>query len=149
MKIYVGADHNGFHDKAALVDHLKRLGYDVADDGDAQMDPEDDYPIFAEKVAKDVLGSGDADARGILLCGSGQGVCMAANRFKGIRAALGYDVESVRSSRNDDDANVLCLPARTLDADGVNQLAEIFLKTPFAAAERFVRRIHELDGLAP
>lgn len=146
MKVYIGADHNGFRDKAGLVQHLKQAGYDVVDDGGLKLDPADDYPVFAQKVAQDVLSSDDTSARGILLCGSGQGVCMAANRFKGIRAALGYDTESVRSSRNDDDANILCLPARSLDEDTVKNLAELFLNTPFAAAERFKRRIREIDN---
>lgn len=147
MKIYIGADHNGFQLRASLVDYLKRAGYNVVDDGDQQLDPVDDYPVFAHKVVTDVLSSDDADARGILICGSGQGMCMAANRFKGIRALLGYDRESVRSARNDDDANVLCLPANLLQKDKANVLVETFLSTPFAAAPRFSRRIKEIDDL--
>lgn len=148
MKVYVGADHNGFHDKHALVENLKSAGYDVVDAGDKQLDPADDYPVFAQKVVKDILASSDKDPRGILLCGSGQGMCMTANRFKGIRAALGYDHESVRSSRNDDDANILCLPADALPEAKVIELAETFLKTHFAAAPRFKRRIREMDEMA-
>jgi ribose 5-phosphate isomerase B len=147
MKIYLGADHNGFYLKNSLAVYLKKAGYDVIDDGDAALDPQDDYPVFAAKVAKDVLGSDDNEARGILVCGSGQGVCMAANRFKGIRAALGYDRESVRSSRNDDDSNVLCLPAHTLEKDDANIIVETWLNTPFANATRFARRLKEMDEL--
>ncbi len=147
MKIYIGADHNGFQYRQKLIAHLKSAGYDVHDDGDAQLNPVDDFPVFAQAVVHDVLGSDDPDARGILLCGSGQGMCIAANRFKGIRAALGYDAESVRSSRNDDNSNVLCLPSRTLDEQTMFQLADNWLTTPFAAAPRFVRRINELDNL--
>lgn len=147
MKVFVGADHNGYHMRRALIEHLKRSGYDVVDDGDTELDPTDDYPIFAQKAVKDLRASGDPDPRSILICGSGQGMCMAANRYKGIRGALGYDHESVRSSRNDDDANVLCLPSRTLSQNDINALADVFLKTPFAAAARYIRRINEIDQL--
>ena len=145
MKIYIGADHNGFHLRNALLKYLQQAGYDVQDDGDAELDPQDDFPVFAQKVVVDMLASPDSNARGILICGSGQGMCMAANRFKGIRAALGYDRESIRSARNDDDANVLCLPTHIVKDGNVNVLVETFLNTPFAAAPRFVRRIKELD----
>lgn len=147
MKIFIGADHNGFRLRSSLIDYLKRAGYDVVDDGDAQLDPKDDFPIFAQKVVTDILGSKDSDARGILICGSGQGMCMAANRFNGIRALLGYDRESVRSARNDDNANILCLPANVLEKDKAFVLVETFLNTPFAGASRFARRIQELDNL--
>lgn len=147
MKIYLGADHNGYHLKESLERHLKRQGFEVHDDGGASLDPNDDFPVFAQKVVMDVLGSNDKNSRGILICGSGQGMCMAANRFKGIRAALGYDRESVRSARNDDDANVLCLPASILKNDKAYELVEVFLSTKFAGAHRFVRRISEMDDL--
>lgn len=147
MKIYLGADHNGFHLKNTLLQYMKRAGYDVVDQGDEQMHPDDDFPVFAHKVVTQMFASGDPDARGILICGSGQGMCMTANRFRGIRAALGYDREAVKSARNDDDANILCLPAKTLEADKVNLLLETFLNTPFAAAPRFKRRIAEMDEL--
>lgn len=147
MKIFIGADHNGFHLRNALIKHLKMAGYDVVDEGDEVLDPEDDFTIFATKVVKDVLGTEDTDSRGILLCGSGQGMCMAANRFKGIRAVLGYDQASIRASRNDEDANVLCLPAAVLQNDKANLLVETFLNTPFAGAVRYNRRIKQLDEM--
>ena len=147
MKIFVGADHNGYDLRKQLVSYLTRAGYEVVDEGEAVLDPNDDFPVFAGRVVMDVLGSSDKDARGILICGSGQGMCMAANRFKGIRALLGYDRESVRSARNDDDANILCLPAHLLKQDEANVLVETFLITPFAAAPRFSRRIREMDEL--
>lgn len=147
MKVFIGADHNGFRLRNELLDYLKRAGYDVVDDGDAKLNPDDDFPIFAAKVVTDMLSSNDADPRGILICGSGQGMCMAANRFRGIRALLAYDRESVRSARNDDDANVLCLPASIFQNDSANVLVETFLNTSFAAAPRYTRRISELDEL--
>ncbi len=147
MKIYVGTDHNGFHMHEELIKHLKKCGYEVVDVGGGQLDPQDDFPIFAQRVVTDILASDDADPRGILLCGSGQGMCIAANRFKGIRAALLYDKESARSSRNDDDTNVACLPARVLKEGEANQIIETWLRTPFAKAPRFIRRIRALDEL--
>ncbi len=145
MKVYIGSDHNGFHLRESLVTYLHGKGFDVEDEGDAKLDPSDDYPVFAAKVAQAVLASSDDEPRGILICGSGQGMCMAANRYKGIRAALGYDRDSVRLARHDDDANVLCLPARLLQSKETLQLVDLFLTTPFAAAPRFIRRIKEMD----
>ncbi len=147
MKVYLGSDHNGYMLRTKLAEYLARAGYDVVDEGDERPDPQDDFPVFAQKAVSDLLGSDDEGARAILICGSGQGMCMAANRFKGIRAALGYDRESIRAARSDDDANVLCLPSRTLAEDKVNMLVETFLNTPFADAPRFRRRIRQLDDL--
>ena len=147
MKIYVGTDHNGYELKNSLVDYLKKAGYEVADDGDNRLDPADDFPVFASKVVNHLLSSSDKEARGILLCGSGQGMCIAANRYKGIRAALGYDRESAQTSRNDDDSNILCLPADVLKKDTANQIVDTWLTTPFEAAPRFIRRLKELDEL--
>lgn len=145
MRIYVGADHNGFRLRNSVIEYLKRAGYDVVDEGDDHLDPDDDFPLFAHKAVTDVLSSDDDDPRAILICGSGQGMCMAANRFKGIRAALIYDRESAKSSRNDDNSNVACLPARELEKDETNILIETWLTTPFAAAPRFVRRLKQID----
>lgn len=145
MKVFVGADHNGFHLRHRILAYLKRAGYDVVDSGDQKLDPEDDFPVFAAKVVNDMKTSADPDARGILICGSGQGMCMAANRYKGIRACMGYDRESIRASRNDDDANVLCLAARVLEKDEANMLVEAFLNVPFSHVGRYQRRIKELD----
>jgi len=145
MKVYIGTDHNGFYLRNSLVKYLKRAGYDVVDEGDVKLQPEDDFPVFAAKVVHDVLSSQDSDARGILICGSGQGMCMAANRYKGIRACLGYDVDTIRASRNDDNANIVCLPSKTLEKDEANLLVETFLNTPFANAPRFIRRLKEID----
>ncbi len=147
MKIYIGADHNGFEMKATLVDYLKRGGYEVVDEGDDARHPDDDYPQFASRVVQGMTDDPSPEVRGILLCASGQGMCMAANRYRGIRAVLGYDQESARSSRNDDDSNVLCLPARSLDFEQVVGIVHTWMMTPFAGAPRFKRRIEELDQL--
>jgi ribose 5-phosphate isomerase B len=147
MKIYIGADHNGFTMKQELAEELLRAGYEVVDEGDRELQPDDDFPLFAERVVRAMRADGGKDVRGILICGSGQGVCMAANRFKGIRASLVWEVAEAHAARNDDDSNILCLPARSLDTAEAAKIAEVWLKTPFAAAPRFKRRLKELDQL--
>src|SRR5580700_11570613 len=112
MKIFMGADHNGYVLKVKLTDRMRKAGYDIIDEGNTQLQPDDDFPQFAEATIRAMLASNDPDSRAILICGSGQGMCMAANRFKGIRACLAWDNESARSSRNDDDSNIICIPAR-------------------------------------
>lgn len=147
MKIYVGADHNGFELKRQLLDYLRHNGYDVSDEGDIKLDPEDDYPQFAARVVMAMKSSDDPDPRGLLICGSGQGICIAANRFKGIRAAVCDNTEEARSGRNDDDTNVLCLPARVVGLGQAESVLKTWLDTGFAGAARFKRRIAELDEL--
>lgn len=147
MKIYIGADHNGFELKSKLAEYLSRGGYEVIDVGDKELHPDDDFPQFASRAIRGMIEDPSAEVRGILICGSGQGMCMAANRYKGIRAVLGYDQESVRSGRNDDDSNVLCLPSHAIDFEQAVGIMQTWLMTPFAGAPRFKRRIEELDLL--
>lgn len=146
MKIFIGADHNGFELKEKLEEYLKSKGHEVIDKGDDELKSDDDFPVYAAKVASEIVV--DDTSKGILLCGSGQGVCMAANRYKGVRASLVWDQDEAQSSRNDDDSNVICLPARKLDFDAAKQLIDTWLETPFAGAARFVRRIKQLDELS-
>lgn len=147
MKIYLGADHNGFELKRQLLTYLQRNNYTVSDEGDITLDPEDDYPVFASKVVAAMRASDDAEPRGLLICGSGQGICIAANRFKGIRAAVCHSPEEARSGRNDDDTNVLCLPAKSVSLDQAESILKAWLETGFAGAARYKRRIVELDEL--
>ncbi len=147
MKIYLGADHNGFELKKHLYDFLLRSGHDVIDTGDLNRDPNDDFPQFAGRTVTGLLADDDQDAKAILICGSGQGMCMAANRFKGIRASLCWNLAEARSARNDDDANVLCLSASSLDTQRAQAILTTWLNTPFAGATRFKRRLQELDQL--
>ena len=140
MKIYIGADHNGFDMKQSLLEELTRAGYHVVDEGNTTENPDDDFPQFAAKVVGAIKASDDTQPLGILICGSGQGMCMAANRFKGIRASLIWSAEEAHAARNDDDSNVLCLPARYLDITQAVDLAETWLSTPFAGASRYRRR---------
>jgi ribose 5-phosphate isomerase B len=148
--IYLGADHNGFYLKERVEAYLAKRGYDVHDEGDAELRPEDDFPLFAQRVAIKVLGETSTDPRGILLCGGAQGMAMAANRFRGIRASVVWDEHEAKMTRNDNDSNILCLPARILEADdGVWQkIIDVWRETPFAGAPRYVRRNQELDELA-
>lgn len=147
MKIIIGADHNGFQYKQDLAYALRNFGHEVIDSGNVSIDPNDDFPQFASKVVSDLLGSGDPQAKGILICGSGQGMVMAANRFKGIRASLCWNLGEARSARNDDDSNILCLSSVYLSIEEAESIVTTFLETPFAAAPRFIRRLQELDQL--
>lgn len=147
MKIYLGADHNGFELKARLIEFLRQLGYEIVDEGDTRREPTDDYPQFAARAIAAMKASDDSDPRGILICGSGQGMCIAANRYKGIRASLCWDEVEARAARNDDDSNVLCLPARYIGTNQAEAITKIWLETAFAGAGRFKRRIKELDEL--
>lgn len=146
-KIFIGADHNGFEMKAYLIKELGRAGYDLVDEGSKQLDPEDDFPLYTERVVLALKADGQKDSKGILICGSGQGVCIAANRFNGIRATVIWNEQEARAARNDDDANVLCLPARSIDNKQALSIAFTWLKTPFSAAPRFKRRIKQIDEL--
>ncbi len=151
MNIYLGADHQGFHLKEEIFAYLAKHGYEVEDQGGTVLDPSDDFPVFAQSVALKVLGSDDKDPRGILICGGGQGVAMAANRFRGIRASVIWDAFEAKMTRIDNDSNVLSIPARVVadQDDGVWEgIIETWLSTPFADAVRFRRRNAELDELS-
>lgn len=149
MKIYLGTDHNGFHLKEKVFGYLAKHGYDVEDVGDRQLDPADDFPEFAQMAALKVIGDDGQDPRAILLCGGGQGMAMAANRFRGIRASVIWDAYEAKMTRNDNDSNVLCLPSRVLENEDAawQGIIETWLNTPFAAAPRFKRRNAQIDGL--
>lgn len=149
MKIFLGSDHNGFHLKEDVFAYLTKHGHDVQDVGDQVLDKDDDFPEFAAKAAIKVLGSEDEDTRAILLCGGAQGMSMAANRFDGIRASVVWDAHEAKITRNDNDSNVLCLPARILDGEDAEwkDIIDTWLNTPFANAERYRRRNKQLDNL--
>jgi ribose 5-phosphate isomerase B len=147
MKIFLGSDHMGFNLKEKVFAYLCKHGYDVEEVGDQVLDPNDDFPEFAQAAALKVLGSDDKDPRGILLCGGGQGMAMAANRFRGIRASVIWDAFEAKMTRNDNDSNVLCLPARILEGEDAawQGILETWLSTPFANAVRFRRRNAQID----
>ena len=149
MKLFIGADHGGFRLKEKLSAYLAKRGYDFDDVGDKELDPQDDFPQFAQMAAIKVLGVEEKDdPRAILICTGGQGMAMAANRFRGIRAAVIWDSSEARECRNDNDSNVLCLPARVLDDDAElwKDIVDTWLTTKFAGAARYRRRNSELDN---
>lgn len=149
MKIYLASDHQGFHLKEQVFAYLSKHGYDVEDAGDRELNPEDDFPVFAHMAVMKVLGESDPDPRAILICGGGQGMAMAANRFKGIRASVIWDAFEAKMTRNDNDSNVISLPARVVGEDKAvwQGILETWLNTPYAGAPRYVRRNNELDQL--
>lgn len=150
MKIFLGSDHNGYQLKEKVFAYLAKRGYEVQDVGGKTLEPDDDFPEFAQMAAIKVLGENEKDdPRAILLCGGGQGMCMAANRFKGIRASVIWDSHEAKMTRNDNDSNVLCLPARILeDGEDWKNIIDTWLETPFAAAPRFKRRNAQIDEVA-
>lgn len=147
MKIYIGSDHQGFYLKEKLFAYLVKHNYEVEDVGDKILDPNDDFPEFAQSAAFKIIGSLEKDPRAILICGGGQGMAMAANRFKGIRASVIWDAFEAKMTRNDNDSNVLCLPARLLEKDDTawQGIVETWISTPFANAVRFRRRNAQMD----
>lgn len=151
MKIYLGSDHAGFDLKEDVFAYLAKRNIVVEDVGAKTLDPNDDFPQFAQAAAIKVIGDEDTDPRAILICGGGQGMAMAANRFRGIRASVIWDAEEARMTRNDNDCNVLCLPARVLqreDSAVWQDILDTWLNTDFAGAPRYKRRNAELDELA-
>lgn len=150
MKIYLGADHQGFAMKEHVFAYLAKRGYEVEDVGDKELDSHDDFPEFAQMAALKVLGETDPNPRAILLCGGGQGMCMAANRFRGIRASVIWDAYEAKMTRNDNDSNVLCLPSRVLENDekAWQDIIDTWLNTPFAGAARYKRRNAQIDEIA-
>lgn len=149
MKIFLGADHRGFYLKEKIFKYLKDSGYDIEDIGGFEYDPNDDFPEFARVAVSKIRANEKYDPRAILICGGAQGMGMAANRFKGIRASVVWEPEEAKWTRNDNDSNVICLPARVFDKDEAEakwkETVDVWLKTPFAAAPRFVRRNKQID----
>lgn len=148
MKIFLGADHQGYHLKEKIEAYLAKRNFDVQDVGARELDNDDDFPQFAQMAATKVLGEEEKDdPRAILICGGGQGMCMSANRFRGIRAAVIWDEHEAKMTRHDNDSNVLCLPARVLDNEDNEwkSIVDTWLQTPFAGAPRFRRRNAEMD----
>ena len=144
MIIYLGADHRGFTLKELLKVWLLSQDFTVIDCGNFVQDREDDYPEFAFAVAQQVQHS--VEHRGILCCGSGVGINIAANKVAGIRSGLVFDLEQARSARHDDDINVLSLAADFTDHEYAKHIVLLFLKTSFSGQERHVRRIQKIHS---
>jgi len=145
MKIAIGCDHGGFPLKAPIVDLVRSLGHEVVDKGAYQNDPKDDYPDFAIAVGRSVQ-SHEA-VRGIIICGSGVGACVAANKIKGVRAGLCHDTYSAAQGVEHDDVNVLCLGARIIGVALATEIVKAFVNAKFTAEDRHARRLAKVNAV--
>lgn len=142
--IYFGSDHAGLQLKKTLMAHVQTAGHKTVDLGAFAAEPPTDYPDIAHEVAEKVRENG-GDVRGVLVCGSGIGMCMTANKHEGIRATISESEETVRLSRQHNNANVLCLGERILPVDKAKKMIDVFIQTPFEEHERHVRRVEKID----
>ncbi len=141
LRVAIGADHGGF----ALKDYIVRClreAYQLLDLGAFTLDPQDDYPDYAAAVARAVA-SGEAE-RGVVICGSGVGACIVANKVPGVRACLCHDTYSAHQGVEHDDMNVLCLGARVVGGELAEELVTAFLKAEFSGDERHCRRLQQV-----
>lgn len=145
MKIVIASDHGGFELKNKLFKWLKDNNYDVSDLGNLEYDPKDDYPDFAAAAAN-YISAGKAD-RGIILCGSGVGACIAANKFKNVRAAVCHDTYSAHQGVEHDNMNVICIGARIVGENLAMEIVKNFIEAEFLKEERFLRRLEKLNKL--
>jgi ribose 5-phosphate isomerase B len=144
-RVGVAADHGGFESKEYLAGMLREAGYEVADFGDSQVKPDDDYPDFVVPMARAVA-RGEVD-RGVAVCGSGVGACIAANKVPGVRACLIHEVFSAHQGVEDDDMNVICLGGRVVTNALAWELVRTFLQARFIGAERHRRRLAKVASL--
>jgi ribose 5-phosphate isomerase B len=144
-RIGVAADHGGFELKQELVRRLRQTGYEVSDYGDNQSKPDDDYPDFVVPLARAVAG-GEVD-RGVAVCGSGVGACVAANKVAGVRAGLIHETFSAHQGVEDDNMNVICLGGRVVGQAFAWELVETFLAARFSGTERHRRRLAKVAEL--
>ena len=144
MNIFIGADHRGFELKNKLVEYLQDKNIRVEDMGAYEMDREDDYPDYAQKVSQAVLQNPD-EFLGILICGSGIGVCMAANRNKGIYCGMGVTADQVKHGRQNDHINTLAIAANNFDFDQAKDMVDSFLSTKPLENEKYKRRLKKID----
>ena len=145
MKIAIGGDHAGFELKENLKKLLKKEGYECHDLGAEVFDPNDDYPVYGRKVAEAVA-SGEYD-RGIIMCGTGIGISIAANKVHGIRAAVCHTIDMAKIARAHNDSNVLALGGRIEAKELALAIATAWLETPFSGEERHIRRIRQIDDI--
>ena len=136
-KIFIGSDHGGYNLKEKIKEVFSKLGYEFEDVGTNSLES-CDYPVYAEKVAQKVL---ETNGKGILVCGTGIGMSIAANKFKGIRASHCTDTFSARMTKEHNDSNILCLGERITGQDLALDIVKIWLETPFSNGERHQKRI--------
>lgn len=141
--IYIGSDHAGYEYKEELKHYFAERSVVFEDFGAFNADPSD-YPGIAKRTAKAVVKS---NGKGILLCGSGHGMCIAANRLHGIRAVNCFNTDSAKRARDEDDANILCLPTRLISKSEALEIVSVFLSTTFSHADRHRKRIKQIDEI--
>ena len=144
MIVAVGTDHGGFGLKASIVDAIRKAGHDVLDCGAFELEPGDDYPDSAARVAQAVKDR--RASRGVLICGSGVGASIVANKFVGIRSALCHDTFSAHQGVEDDAMNVIALGARVVGASLAAEIVTTFLRAEFSGAERHKRRLEKVNA---
>lgn len=143
--LYLGSDHRGYELKEELKSRLRIEGIEFEDAGNTEFDPQDDYVDFAKKVAN--LVNVDPGHRGVLICGSGVGMDMVANKIHGIRSCLVYDSQRAQQSRAHEDANIMCLPADVLIPEQAVEIIKAFINTEFTNEERHVRRLKKMAAI--
>ncbi len=144
-EIYLGADHAGFALKEYLKTYLKKKGYQVEDLGAHKLEKSDDYPDFAARVANEV--SDNLDAKGILCCGSAQGMCIVANKISGIRAVAVTSIKEAKITRTHNNANVLCLAGWYLSKSKAIKIVDAFLAAEFSNEPRHIRRLKRIVSI--
>ena len=145
MRIAIGADHAGYDLKNYLYEKIESMGHSIVDVGAHTLDPDDDYPDFAKAVGKQV--SSQESDRGILVCGSGVGASIAANKIVGIRASICHDIYSAHQGVEHDDMNILCIGALVVEKNLALELASNFIKAKFSGKERHIRRLNKVSEL--
>jgi ribose 5-phosphate isomerase B len=144
--LYIGSDHRGYKVKEDIEKFLESRKVAFVDVGDKKFKPGDDYPDYSKKVAA-AVSKDPAKNSGIVLCGSGQGVCIVANKFKNVRAIVAWDEAVAVASRHDDDANVLCLPADFASPELCERIVAAFLGTKFSFEKAHIRRLEEISDI--
>lgn len=147
FKIYLGADHRGYGLKEKIKYWLLDWGCEYEDLGAAEFDPQDDYPDYARKVAEKVARTEEDNNRGIVICGSGIGVAIAANKVIGARAGTATNYEQARVAVNDEDLNILALPGDFINEDEAKEIIKAFLDAKFSKEERHIRRLNKIKAL--
>lgn len=142
--IYIGADHRGYNLKEEIKKFLAEQKYDFEDVGNFKFDPNDDYTDFAKSAASKVS-ERPLENKGILICGSGVGVDIVANKFYGVRSALADDIETAKQSREHDDTNILSLPANEVNLELAKKIIVAWLETSFSGGEKYKRRINKIE----
>ena len=146
MKLFIGCDHRGFKLKNALIEYLQEKDIRVEDLGNYEYDPLDDYPDFSKKVASAVLQDLE-NSLGIMVCGSGVGASIAANRFKKIRCGLGFEKDQVKHIKERDQINILALPSDYVDFEKAKILVDTFIETETLKDEKYLKRINKIEEL--